>query len=81
MPAVEICSERSAAGMIIFCTGDVVIFDEDDVELLVDSGVAVDFARDAADELDDIFGDCIAGSGFSCKNHHALDFAGVGICL
>ena len=56
MPAVEICSERSAAGMIVLGQADIVVGQEHDLEQAAHRRVGVDTPGDVVDQLDDQLG-------------------------
>ena len=59
MPAVDICSDRSAAGMIRSA------LDTDHSQPVSGEGIRIDAARDVVDELDDALGHRIAGRGLA----------------
>jgi hypothetical protein len=61
MPAVEICSETSAAGMIDSARTHAVIRQEDNLQEAAHRRVAIDDLGDVVDQLDDQLGRLIAG--------------------
>ena len=61
MPAVEICSLRSAAGMIILCQRDAVVGQEGHLQQPLTSRVAVHHIGHVVNELDDLLGGPVAG--------------------
>ena len=65
MPAVEICSDRSAAGMIVLREADAVVGQEHDLQPAADVGIGVDDLGDVVGELDDQLGALVAGGGLA----------------
>ena len=71
LPAVEICSDRSAAGIDALAVGDVEVRQEHDLQPVADLRVAIDHVADRVDQLDDQLGDVIAGRGLAAENEGA----------
>jgi hypothetical protein len=79
LPAVEICSDRSAAGISRSASADVVVRDEDDLEEGRGHRVGVDLRGHVVGELDDLLGEDVAGGGLAREDLHARDPPGAGI--
>ena len=60
MPAVEICSERSAAGIDPLAVLDGEVRKKDDLEAIAHGRIAIDDVADGVDQLDDELGEMIA---------------------
>ena len=71
MPAVEICSERSAAGMIDLRQADIVVRHEHDLQLVAHRRIVVHHLRHIVDQLDDQLGALVAGSRPSGEELHS----------
>ena len=69
--AVEICSERSAAGIIRCAERDAVVRQEDDLQLVAHARVGVDLFADRVDRLDDALGQFVTGRGLGAENKNA----------
>ena len=65
MPAVEICSDKSAGRNDRLRQADIVVRDEHDLQQAVHRRVAVDHERHIVDQLDDQFRAVIAGGGLA----------------
>ena len=66
-PAVEICSDRSAAGMIFFSLRDAVIGQKYHPQLSMDLRFTVGFCGHGIDQLDDQFSLMIGRGGLAGK--------------
>ena len=71
VPAVEICSDRSAAGMITLGQRDAVVGQEHQLQPVADARVAVDHARDVVDQLDHRLGGDVGGGRLAGEDHRA----------
>ena len=71
LPAVEICSERSAAGIDVLAVLDVEVGEEDHLEQRRHAGIAVDHVRDAVDQPDDELGHAVSGGGLAAEDDRA----------
>jgi hypothetical protein len=78
LPAVEICSDRSAAGIDRAGQLDVEVGQEHDLEPARTSGSALTTARDAVDQLDDQLGHAVAGRRLAAEDEGARRPAGRG---
>jgi hypothetical protein len=71
LPAVEICSERSAAGKYMLRSFDVVVGKEDNLQPIAYSEIVVDECSDGIDQLDDQFRHKIPGRGLAAEDERA----------
>ena len=70
-PAVEICSERSAAGVDLLRVLHIEVRKKDHLEHAVDAVIAVDHVRYTVDQLDDELCDPVSGRGLSAEDDGA----------
>ena len=71
LPAVEICSDRSAAGIDVLRVLDVEVREEHDLEPVAHGRVVVHDVGDGVDELDDQLGHEVAGRGLGAEDERA----------
>ncbi len=71
VPAVEICSDRSAAGNDLLGQRHAVVGEEDHLEQVADAGVVVDDVRHGVDQPDDQLGHGVAGGGLAAEDDRA----------
>ena len=67
LPAVEICSERSAAGTMRWARG-AIVRKENDFYPVLNALVVVDTIAHRVDSLDDTFGHLVSGRGLGGKD-------------
>ena len=71
LPAVEICSERSAAGNDPLGERDAVVGQEGDLELVAHARVGVDLRADGVDRPDDVLRHVVARRGLGREDEDA----------
>ena len=71
LPASEICSERSAAGIDALGQRDVEVGQEHDLQAAAHVRVVVDDARHVVDQLDDQLRHAVAGRGLAAEDDGA----------
>ena len=81
LPAVEICSDRSAAGIDVLGVLHVEVREEHDLEPVAHVGVVVDHVGHRVDELDDELGHAVAGRGLAAEDEGARRHVGLRVAL
>jgi hypothetical protein len=80
LPAVEICSERSAAGMMLLGERHAVVGQEGDLQLAADARVGVDARADDIDRADDVLREIVAGGRLGAEDKDARHDVEPGFC-
>ena len=81
LPAVEICSESSAAGINHLSALHVEVGDEDHAQAIAHRAVGVDGRGHGVNQLDDELGHEVAGRGLAAEDDGARSDGGVSVVL